>query len=435
MVPEQTPFEHACSARGWDKPADFLRAFHTAAHLLGEAVTLTDRQYRRWRQPDPPAPRARAWRTLHAMFAVCPSEIGFPGPPPGVTVGSAPLLAQKGTGVDRRAFLADSIGAASALSLPAHVVPLSPAGGTGAIGTTHLLELRDGLHVLFQLDATYGGSDVRSLAVRHLSRVRRIINTSKYPDTIGRQLRLLSGEVAEHCGWLYYDADKQDDARRYWGEALTTASMLRDTNLEILVFSSMSLQACHEGRPRDGLDLARAAQDRATRLGSPILQSLIAAREARALSLLADDTSARRRMSDALRLVDRDGRGRPSPEWAAFHGHAELDYAQGLLYTELGHHQAATAFLRAALAHQEANYGRNRALYRLTLARGLIGAGEVDEGAAQAVASLTDLEEVESARVMRRLTEVVGALRAVDAVSAREATDELAEYVKTKGAA
>ncbi|WP_026219685.1 hypothetical protein [Embleya scabrispora] len=434
-MPELTPFEVACLAHGWDKPADFLRAFHAAADVLGEAVTLTDRQYRRWRQPDPPAPRARAWKTLHAMFAVCPSEIGFPGPPPGATVGSAPLPTRKGTGVDRRAFLSDSIGAAAAVGLPAQALSRSPAGGTGAIGTTHLLELRAGLHVLFQLDAAYGGRDVRSLAVRHLSRVRRIINTGKYPDTIGRQLRLLSGEIAEHCGWLYYDADNQENAKRYWGEALTTATMLRDTNLEILVFSSMSLQACHEGRPRDGLDLARAAQDRATRLGSPILQSLIAAREARALSLLADDTSARRRMSEAMRLVDRNRRGRPSPEWAAFHGHAELDYAQGLLYTELGHHQAATGFLRAALAHQEANYGRNRALYRLTLARGLIGAGEVDEGAAQAVGSLGDLEEVESGRVKRRLTEVVGALRAVDAVSAREAAEELAEYVETKGAA
>ncbi|MFI1584285.1 hypothetical protein [Embleya sp. NPDC020630] len=434
-MPELTPFEHACLAHGWGKPADFLRAFEAAADLIGETITVTDRQYRRWRQPAPPAPRARAWRTLHAMFGVCPSEIGFPGPPPGATVGKAPLPAQKGTSVDRRAFLADSIGAAATVGLPARALPLSSAGGTGAIGTTHLRELRAGLHVLFELDATYGGSDVRSLSVRHLSRVRRIINAGKYPDTIGRQLRLLSGEIAEHCGWLYYDADEQDNAKHFWGEALTTATMLRDANLEILVFSSMSLQACHEGRARDGLDLARAAQDRATRLGSPVLQSLIAAREARALSLMADGTSARRRMADAMRLVDRSGRGRPSPEWAAFHGRAELDYAQGLLYTELGHHQAATGFLRAALAHQEAKYGRNRALYRLTLARGLIGAGEVDEGAAQAVASLDDLREVESGRVMRRLTEVVGSLRTVDAVSARDAAEELAEHLKTKGAA
>ena len=298
------------------------------------------------------------------------------------------------------------------------------------------MELRAGLRSLYQLDDAYGGDDVRSLAVRHLRRVRRVINTGKFPDTIGRQLHLLAGEIAEHCGWLYFDADDQEKARGYWGEALTVATMLRDANLEILIFSSMSLQACYEGRPRDGLDLARAAQQRATQHGSPVLQSITASREARALSMLSDGKSAGRRLTAAMKLVDRPGRsGRPAPEWTAFHGPAELDYAQGLYYTEIGHHSAASQFLRAALVHQEASYGRNRALYRLTLAKSLVDTGEVDEGAAHAVGSLEHLEEVESGRVMRRLTEVAGALRVVDAVSAQEAADELDEYAQAKEAA
>ncbi|MFF4391421.1 hypothetical protein ACFY0G_32230 [Streptomyces sp. NPDC001552] len=337
--------------------------------------------------------------------------------------------------LDRRAFLGDSASIAAGMALPAHVRPLSPPGATGAVGTTHLLELRTGLKSLFQLDDAYGGGDVRSLAVRHLRRVRRVINTGKYPDTIGRQLQLLSGEIAEHCGWLYYDADEQDDASRYFGEALTTATMLRDPNLEILVFSSMSLQACHQGRARDGLDLARAAQDRATQLGSPVLQSLIAAREARALALMSDGKAAGRRMSAAMQLVEREGRGRPSPEWTAFHGPAELGYAQGLLYTKLGHHGAATPFLRTALEQQEQAYGRNRALYRITLAKALVEGGEVDEGAAHAVGSLEHLEEVESGRVLRRLGEVTSALRGVNTASAQEAAAELTEYAQMKGAA
>ncbi|HEX5568835.1 MAG TPA: hypothetical protein VFY14_18255, partial [Streptomyces sp.] len=149
--------------------------------------------------------------------------------------------------MDRRAFLADSIGAAAAAGLPEPVARLSPAGRQGAVGTAHLLELREGLRSLYHLDNAYGGGDVRSLAVRHLRRIRRVINTSKYPDTIGRQLQLLAGETAEQCAWLYYDADDQDQARRYWGEALTTATMLRDTSLEILVLASLSMQASYEG--------------------------------------------------------------------------------------------------------------------------------------------------------------------------------------------
>ncbi|WP_445521300.1 hypothetical protein [Streptomyces sp. NEAU-174] len=433
MADDLTPFECACIEHGWQKPADFLRAFEATASLLGETATVTDRQFRRWRQPLPPAPRLRAWRVLQVMFGVHPTELGFPGPPPGATVGNAHLPGEEGTNVDRREFLNDSIGVAAAAGLPRPVKRLTPAGRDGAIGTAHLLELREGLRSLYQLDDSYGGGDVLSLAIRHLRRVRRVINTARYPEALGRQLQLLEGETAEHCAWLAYDADEQDSARQYWGEALTTATMLRDDSLEILVLAGLSLQASYEGRPRDGYNLARAAQDRATRYGSPTLQSLIGVREVRALSLMRDRKAATRALSESMRLVERDGR--PRPEWAAFHGPAELDYCQGLHYMEIGHYPAAVAFMRTALARQDSAYGRNRALYRLTLTSALVKAGEADEAAAHAVESLEHLEEVESGRVMKRLIEVKDLLSKVDATSTRQAVEQLTEYAHAKGAA
>ncbi|MFJ4695173.1 hypothetical protein [Streptomyces sp. NPDC088766] len=336
--------------------------------------------------------------------------------------------------MDRRAFLQDSIGVAAAAGLPTPPARTAPFLPGGAVGTAHVVELREGLRSLYHLDDAYGGGDVRRLARRHLSRVQRVINTAQYPETIGRQLQLLAGETAEHCGWLHYDADQQDEARRYWGEALTVATVLEDSSLAILVLASLSMQASYEGRPREGLNLARAAQYRAARYGSPVLQSLLASREARALSLMQDATAARRQLALSMRLVEDPTRGRPSPEWAAFHGQAELDYAQGLLYTETGQHGAAVQFLGAALAHQDRTYGRNRALYRLTLARSLVHAGEVDEAAKHAVESLEHLEEVESGRVTRRLGEVATLLRDVDAASARDAADQLTEYTESRAA-
>ncbi|MGW4733838.1 hypothetical protein ACWEQC_32520 [Streptomyces shenzhenensis] len=99
------------------------------------------------------------------------------------------------------------------------------------------------------------------------------------------------------------------------------------------------------------------------------------------------------------------------------------------------HDGCSAPCLRAALAHQDRSYGRNRALYRLTLSRSLVRAGEVDEGAAQAVESLDHLDEVESGRVTRRLMEVTGLLREVDAAGARDAADRLTEYADLSGAA
>ncbi|MFC5957335.1 hypothetical protein ACFP51_23570 [Streptomyces pratens] len=69
----------------------------------------------------------------------------------------------------------------------------------------------------------------------------------------------------------------------------------------------------------------------------------------------------------------------------------------------------------------------------MTLARSLVQAGEVDEGAVEAATGLTHLEEVESGRVNRRVADVRDLLRSVDAVSAREAAEELTEYTELKG--
>ena len=83
--------------------------------------------------------------------------------------------------MDRRAFLTDSVGAAAGVSLPP---PMTSPGPSGAVGTTHLVELREQLRYLYHLDDAHGGDDVCSLAVRHLRRVRRVVNTCSYPDTI-----------------------------------------------------------------------------------------------------------------------------------------------------------------------------------------------------------------------------------------------------------
>jgi hypothetical protein len=142
----------------------------------------------------------------------------------------------------------------------------------------------------------------------------------------------------------------------------------------------MSMQALFENRAREAHNIARAAQERAAGWSPPYLLSLLAAREARALAHTQDHPAASR----ALARLDAPARTRghrPSrPDWADFHGPAELSYAQGPLYGEAGHHHAAVPYARAALIQSHSAYGRNRALYRLTLADAMIRSGDVDEG-------------------------------------------------------
>lgn len=361
------------------------------------------------------------------MFGVNPTQLGFPGPPQGATVEERAPLPERGTSMDRRDFIQDAVGVAAG-GLP----PLSPVGRSGTIGATHVLDLREGLASLYRLDDAYGGGgEVRSLARRHLRRIRRLINGATYPDSIGRQLQLLAGETAEHVAWLAFDAADHEAARAHWGEALASATMLGDRPLEFLVFAGLSHQATYLGHPQDGVAYARAAHDRATRLGSPVLRSLIAVREVRALTAMRDKAAAGRRLAEAVRLMDRAGRGgAPTPAWAECHGPASLSEAQSAYYLDTGSAASAVPFARAAVARESSAYGRNTARRRVSLARTLIRAGEPEEGAACVLDSLTHLQDVQSARITTLLREVREQLSPVDTPTTREAVDAITHHMK-----
>ena len=434
-VPPLTPFARLCAERGLLSPSTFLPVFAETARELGEDVCVTARQFQRWRMHSPPCPRPAHARILHALFGIAPQQMGFPVPDQG---SSQEALAHDGgrslNSVERRQFFAigAAAGAAAAGVLPGGgPVPSLPAGGP--VGSAHVRELRRALASLYALDDAYGGSDVRPLAVRLLRRIRRVINTGTYPDIIGRQLQLAAGQTAEHCGWLSFDSGRQHDARRFWGEALTTATVLHDQPLEVAVLASMSMQALFENRGREAYDIVRAAQERTAGWSSPSLLSLLAAREARALARMHDHPAARRALARSMRLLERGDTGHPVPDWPAFHGPAELSYAQGLLYAESGRHHAAVPYVRAALTQSHSAYGRNRALYRLTLADAMIRSGDVDEGCAEVISVAQNLDELGSGRARRQLKTIKHMLTSVDAAAARQTSQQLSQIAEQNG--
>lgn len=383
---------------------------------------------------------------LHALLGVPPGEMGFPIPGhwqvmeaiPGqagpTLIASAEHVAGDGDGpVRRREFFSTSAGLGAATlglaGLRADAVAPRP---DGAVGLAQVRELRRALLSLYALDDAYGGDDVLVLGVRHLRRVRRVIETGSYPEAIGRQLRLVAGETAEHCGWLSFDANRQDDARRFWGDALTAARTLGDEGLEVIVLASLSLQARYGNRPREAYELARAAQDRAAGWASPKLLSVLAEREADALARMRDHTGARRALARAIRLLERDRGSHPTPAWASFQGPAELSHAQGFLFAEAGHYKAAVPYVQAALAQQDSTYGRNRALYRLDLAEMLLRSGDVDEGCAEAISAAGQFGEVASGRVRNKLAIVRRQLGRIDAKAARDTAQHLDQMAREK---
>ncbi|MFI8504946.1 hypothetical protein ACIGFK_41540 [Streptomyces sp. NPDC085524] len=303
--------------------------------------------------------------------------------------------------MERRSLLAAAGGAA--LGVTGMVASPAAAFDGPRVGTDTVTDLRQGLASLYGLDDRFGGATVGPLACAHLSRIRRLIDTGSYPETIGRQLRLISGETAEHVGWLAFDAGDHQRARSYWTQARDTATELRDDSLAVLVLASLSLLELREEQPRDALDHARRAAELAAPWAPPSLLSILATREARALAMLGDSASARTTLANAARLYEKDRGSRPAPDWTLFHGPAELASAQAELFTSAGHHRAAVSWLRRSLERQEATYARNEALQRAGLAGALARSGEADEAEHHIEQGEALLTEVSSGRAREGL--------------------------------
>ncbi|MGW6412904.1 hypothetical protein ACWF95_38010 [Streptomyces vinaceus] len=406
---EPTPFADLVDGFGWRSPAQFIRVYAAVASRIGEREDVTDRQVRRWRAPNPPCPQPGRQRVLEAMLGVPLEQAGFRVPEhrrnplttPVSVLDPIPELRERLDPMDRRTLLA----AAGGVALGVAGMAAAPATAFDGprVGADTVTDLRAGLASLYGLDDRFGGATVGPLAAAHLSRIRRLIDTGSYPETIGRQLRLISGETAEHVGWLSFDAGDHARARSYWTQARDTATELRDDSLAVLVLASLSLLELREQQPRDALDHARRAAELAAPWAPPSLQSILATREARALAMLGDSASARTTLANAARLYEKDQGSRPAPDWTLFHGPAELAGAQAELFTAAGHHRAAVSWLRRSLERQEATYARNEALQRAGLAGALARSGEGDEAEHHIEQGEALLTEVSSGRAREGL--------------------------------
>lgn len=409
----ETQFTRLCAEFGWGGPARFRQVYAATARKLGENEEVSGRQFQRWRQPLPPCPQPGRQRVLEAMLGIPLEQAGF-AVPDHRRSGIPPTPREELEDVNRRSFLALAGGAAVSAAVPAH-----------RIGTETVMDLRTGLASLYGLDDRFGGATVGPLAQAHLARAERLIATSSYPSTIGRQLRLIAGETAEHVAWLAFDAGDNDRARTYWHHALVRAEELQDDSLAVVVLASMALMNLREREPAQALDLTRRAQEKARAWAPPSLVSILMTREARALAMLGDHVNARSTLAQAARSYEQERGARPVPDWAVFHGPAELALAQASLFTEAGYHKAAVEWLRRSLGNQEASYARNEALVRFNLAGALAQAGEAEEAAHEITSGAVLLTEVSSGRARTSMQEAHFHLQALNPALAAASTAHL----------
>jgi hypothetical protein len=288
----------------------------------------------------------------------------------------------------RRAFLA------SPLALP-FLSLLQTA--TTHVALEDAIAVRQLVPQLYTLDDQAGGDVVTDIAMQCLNRVDHLLHNASYPEDAGQELMAAYGELAEMTGWAHFDNGQYELARFYLGEALRTAQIAGDLNLEVLVLASMNVLARYQGRPREALQVIQLAQRRAVGWAPPRLTALLAAREAVCKAQLGDASGSRAAMHRAFHAFHPDV-GPDDPSWITFFNTSELTALRASASGYLGDMEQAAQHMRSAVDGLGPKFARNRAYYSVRMGLFAANHGDINGGIAFVTTTLPLFQEVKSRR-------------------------------------
>ena len=224
-----------------------------------------------------------------------------------------------------------------------------------------------------------------------------------------RDLQSAAAELAEVVGWLAYDAEAHDLARRMNQESLYFARLAGDKTIELLTLQNSSMHAASQGRPKEALQIARSVLEGDYRL-SPRLKALFLTRKARALAQGGDDSALR--LLPEIRSLYHEGVSDEDPAWAWWIDERELAWHEAMVQRDLGMPERAIAqFERSVIATPPTEI-RSQYLHRAYLLQAQVDNATWDD-AEQSIRQLLPLStEVASTRTVVLLRKVISQLAA-----------------------
>jgi len=342
------------------------------------------------------------------------------------------VLEALGVDVDRRGFGGLAAGAAAAAMLPEIPVP-------SRVSAAHIRYLEVCANTLISRDRQVGGAAVLRSGLRVWQRAQRMLDESRYTDTIESQLRWVTADLALCVGQLARDSGNFALARRVYSEAQTEAVKVGDTVLTVHALTAMSelsydmaLAGRGEKHARDSLLIANQAADVARRYPMPRLHALIATLHARAASQLGDVAAFRSAVTRMRREVDR-GPGADDPVWIQYVGDAMVTVYEARSRASHGDLDAVVATCRTSL-DDAAVSPRNRAIRRAQLAAALANGRDTTRALGQGMTVLSAIEDgVRSARTLNELRPVrvaAGLLKKADAAEFRRRFDAVDQTLR-----
>lgn len=360
---------------------------------------------------------------LARVLRIPPRLLSFPAEEPGSVV------AEEVGWLERRDFLALVTAATLGSSLhpelarlgsllPGDVEPVTRPR-IGAADVDAIEAITDALR---RSDFAHGGGLCRAAAVTQLHQVRRLEDALCTPEVRARLLVAVA-ELASMAGWMAYDVDDHNAARRLWTYALDTSRRAEDhprsPDLAVDVLLDMAHQALHlhglgpekhAERAGEALQLVQLASATAANRRHPvstITQGYISAVLGWCRATLGEAEPTRRAIGDAQ---DTYATAEPSttPPWAWFVTESEITAQQGhslylLSLTRPEFAPEAIEKLTAAASGYGAEYERSRAMILPPLASVQFQAGDLDAAVATGYDAVDAITGLSSTRGYARL--------------------------------
>ncbi|MEU7767005.1 hypothetical protein AB0B25_17985 [Nocardia sp. NPDC049190] len=280
------------------------------------------------------------------------------------------------------------------------------------IGPADAQRLLAAVDELEEQDQQIGGGALVQFTLEQLAHAKHTLDTASYDTEAGNTFASATGHLAVLAGWLAFDSDLHQVARRCFADALALASETGNEDLvaHTCLFAanqSIALSRTAQGSAHHALKLI----DRARTLmrGRPPgrIHALIAAREVQAQGLLGDRMGFGRAIATAWREMEHALDYEPleeCPQWLRFVTPAEIRGHEARGYGEIGEIRKSIELLDAAAAEEKGT--RNAVNDRAHAAAAHARMGDIPAALALGTAVLSELENVTSGRTLRVLAPI-----------------------------
>lgn len=256
-----------------------------------------------------------------------------------------------------------------------------------------------GLH-LMNLDFKLGGGATRRLLLQYVgSDVLPLLQQNR-ADLAHRDLLSAAAETLEVLAWSAYDDGHHGHAQHYFTEALQMAGDAGNRALGAALLGKLSHQANYLGRPHEAVQLARAGRSEAQ--GSPTVEAMLIAMEARALATDGAERDCAASLSEAERLLDRRDPD-SDPAWIAYFDTYELAGEAAHCFRDLGVPARALEYASQAADEQHVP-ARTRGFISMVQAAAVAQIGDLEHALTLATESTRLVGPLQSRRYQEYLT-------------------------------